>query len=125
MEIKITYELLEEIYGLTSCSVLPEKKCRGLRALNGKLMIFTGSISSYNDGIITVWGYEVITLENYQGDIEPMYYNEHHSGVNKGNRERGYPGMKFEYRGNVFVILSPEYSFLPLNIKAEQLTIFN
>lgn len=85
--------------------------------LGKKTYVPTGGCSDYREA------YEVIPLELYEGDLQPLCYSAHFVEVNTNLRQRSYTGMKIKYRNQSLVCLE-EVRFVKAEKEVKQASLF-
>lgn len=79
-----------------------------------KCFVPVGSMSSHEKGVIHVAAHEIIPIEKYTGDVEPLFEAEHYNLVLEGKRKRGYHARKLLKGKQVFVMIDPMIYFEPV-----------
>lgn len=71
--------------------------------LNGKNYVVTGGVFQGDNRALYL--HQIVSSQDYNGDLKPLDYASHWLEVSKGNRERCYIGMEIETRGRIAVIV--------------------
>lgn len=123
--ISITYSLLQKYAKMNSCGQLSvNSKVNKIFNHNGELIVITGSISSWNEGYISIWGNIVVPLAEYKGTVPALDHDEHRDKVSKGEIERGYTGLIIRNKNQKFVLERP-IKFIPKKcFEPKQLLLF-
>lgn len=102
------FEEIKDVYSSYSISITG--KLRGIFWYQGRMHFCSGILHSNSP---EAWGYEIVPLESYQGDLEPLPYSKHWPRIDRLGIERTYRGILVEYKGDKYVAVSEERTFIP------------
>lgn len=120
---KVSETMLKELYNLTNFDKLNANQLPDTLIYDGKLFVTVGGASSGAKGIHYVRAHEVIPIEKYKGNVEPLFQPEHFNEVHAGKRERGYHAQKLIKGKQVFVMINPVVYFEPVAVP-KQIELF-
>lgn len=82
-------------------NIVEHKPVTTLFEAGKKKYVVTGGGPDY------LYAYEVIPIEFYVGELQPLTYSAHFVEVNLKMRKRGYSGMKIKHQQDWYVCLEP------------------
>lgn len=108
-----------------SCQTICEQgRVKDVFFIDGKMWVMTSSVGSgKGTGYTEVSGYQIVYLEHYSGNLNPLDYAAHSMEVSVGNRARGYGYMKVKFGKKEIVFLPVKRCFKPTST-GSQLSLF-
>lgn len=92
--------------------ICTEGKIAFIHELFGKEVAVTGAAGSGDAmNYAAVYCMEVVQLDKYKGELEPLAYGPHFIEVDKGNRERCYNGMTALFKKTPYVFIGKKMTF--------------
>ncbi len=97
--------------------IIVDGKIMAIDELFGKLVTCTGGAGSGkgDNNWASAQCYEIVPLDKYKGDLEPLKYSSHFAEIEKGNRERSYTGMLSFYKKQPYVFVGEKMEFTVSN----------
>jgi len=95
-----------------SCQIIAKQgKAKKIIHIEGEMWICTGSVSSSEEGYISVSAVKCQHISEYTGKYKPLDYSSCHHEVTQNLRPRGYCGMKVIYDKRTYVMLGDAQDF--------------
>src|SRR5690606_6685434 len=110
---KVQKPKFDEMCKKVSCAEIIEGRVVDTVFVNGVEYVITGSIGSGRTGTTKVWGYEVVDIHKYHGDVPALTYDQHRIQVYKGKRERSYTGQSTKHGNRTIVFIGKQVEFEP------------
>lgn len=91
----------------------------------GEEYVITGAMGRGQgaNGWSEIYGYRVVDLHKYTGNLQPLNYSDHVDAMTLGHRERSYNGLKSTYGKRTVVLVGQQITFKPSD-KGKQIELF-
>lgn len=108
----IARDVFERMFQSIDLLNLSENNSSEKFIFNGNPIVFTSFVVGCDNVCFQINAHKAISIDQYKGDLVPLFSNEHYQDFRKGNRTGSFSGRKVIIEGEIFVLIEPELNFI-------------